>query len=98
VSQQACDLLDYQEPDQLIGRRLVAIIPPRYRQAHLAGFTLHLLNGRRPLLDSAVIVPVLRRDGTETTVEIEVQAHQLPPERHLFVAQMRPAKPSVDDR
>jgi PAS domain S-box-containing protein len=96
VSRPTCDLLGYQQPDQLIGRRLVAIIPPRYHQAHLAGFTLHLINGRRPLLGRAVTVPVLRRDGSEMAVELVVEARKLPPGRHLFIAHMRPAPPPVN--
>ena len=30
-------------------QRLISIIPLRYHQAHIAGFTLHLVNGRSPL-------------------------------------------------
>jgi PAS domain S-box-containing protein len=93
VSRPTCDLLGYREPAQLLGRRLVAIIPPRYHQAHLAGFTLHLSNGRSPLLGRAIIVPALRHDGTEIAVELVVDARRLPAGRHLFVAQMRPAPP-----
>jgi len=98
VSRPTCDLLGYQEPDQLLGRRLVAIIPPRYHQAHLAGFTLHLINGRDPLLDRPVIVPALRRDGTEISVELIVRAHRLPAGRHLFIADMRRAAPTQCER
>jgi len=98
VSRQTCDLLGYQQPGQLIGRRLVAIIPPRYHQAHLAGFTLHLSNARSPLLGRTVVVPVLRRDGTEMAVELVVEARQQPPGRHLYIARMRPVSPSPDDR
>lgn len=92
VSWQACELLGYEEPGQLLGRRLVAIIPARFHQAHLAGFTLHLSNGRSPLLGRAVVVPVLRGDGTETTVELLVESRRQPAGRHLFVARMRPAR------
>jgi anti-sigma regulatory factor (Ser/Thr protein kinase) len=35
------------DPDDLIGRRIVAIVPPRFREAHVAGFTRHLTTGRR---------------------------------------------------
>jgi PAS domain S-box-containing protein len=91
VSRLACDLLGYPDAAQLVGRRLIAIIPPRYHQAHLAGFTLHLLNGRSPLLDRPVGVPVLRRDGTEIAVELTVVAHGMPGGRRLFLAEMRPA-------
>jgi PAS domain S-box-containing protein len=92
VSRHACELLGYQEPGQLLGRRLVAIIPARYHQAHLAGFTLHLSNGRSPLLGRTVVVPVLRRDGAEITVELLVEARRQPAGRHMFIARMRPAR------
>jgi PAS domain S-box-containing protein len=88
VSGRACELLGYEDPDELLGRRLVAIIPLRYRQAHLAGFTLHLLNGRSPLLGGVVSVPVLRRGGTELLVDLVVTAHQMTGGRHLFIAEM----------
>ncbi len=89
VSQQACELLGYEAPSQLLGRRLVAIIPSRFHQAHLAGFTLHLSNGRSPLLGRTVVVPVLRADSTETTVELLVESRGQPAGRHYFVARMR---------
>ena len=92
VSQAACELLRYHEPEQLLGRRLVAIIPARYHQAHLAGFTLHLSNGRSPLLGRTVVVPVRRRDGTEIAVELLVESRRQPAGRHVFVARMRPAR------
>jgi PAS domain S-box-containing protein len=91
VSRDACELLGYPGPGELLGRRLVAIIPARYHQAHLAGFTLHLSNGRSPLLGRAVVVPVLRSDGTEIAVELLVESRRQQPDRHLFVARMRPA-------
>lgn len=89
VSDPAARLLGYREPDDLLGRRLIAIIPPRYHQAHLAGFTLHLSNGRDPLLGAPVVVPVLLNDGSETEVELAVTARRLPRGRRLFVAELR---------
>lgn len=91
VSHDACVLLGYQEADELLGRRLVAIIPARYHQAHIAGFTLHLSNGRRPLLGRTVVVPVLRKDGTEIAVELHVESRRQPGARQVFVARMRRA-------
>lgn len=86
VSRVAASLLGYDDPGELVGRRLVAIVPPAYRQAHLAGFTLHLYAGRRPLLDRTTRVPALRRDGTELRVDMTVSAHVLPDERTVFTA------------
>jgi PAS domain S-box-containing protein len=89
VSRPALDLLGYDRPDELVGERLVTIIPERYRQAHLAGFTLYLSNGRSPLLDRPVRVPALRRDGSETELELTVASELLEGGRHVFVATLR---------
>lgn len=86
----ACELLGYASSAELVGRRLVAIIPARYHQAHLAGFTLHLSNGRAPLLDHAVVVPVVRSDGSELTVELLVESRRQAGER-VFVAVLTPS-------
>lgn len=74
VSPTAAEILGYDDPAELLGRRIVSIIPERYRQAHVAGFTMYLLVGRRPLLDRTVTVPALRRDGSEVEIELTVRA------------------------
>jgi PAS domain S-box-containing protein len=89
VSASALELLGYADADELVGHRLISIIPPRYRQAHLAGFTLHLLTGRGPLLAGPVKVPVLRRDETEQWVELSVDAQRVADGRSVFVATLR---------
>ena len=58
-------LLGYAAADDLVGNRLISIIPLRFHQAHIAGFTLHLVNGRSPLIGNRVTVPVTRADGSE---------------------------------
>ncbi len=73
VSPEAARILGYDEPAELVGSRIVSIIPERYRQAHVAGFTMYLLVGRKPLLDRRVTVPALRRDGSEVRVELTVR-------------------------
>jgi PAS domain S-box-containing protein len=90
VSPPALDLLGYPASGDLLGRRLVAIVPERYRQAHLAGFTMHFLSGRSLLLDRAVVVPALRRDGSEITVELTVRAERADDGRTVFVADLEP--------
>jgi PAS domain S-box-containing protein len=89
ASDRCVAMLGYDGADDLVGRRLVSIIPRRYRQAHLAGFTLHQLTGRGPLLHRAVRVPALRRDRSETDVELSVRVHPLEQGRSLFVATLR---------
>ena len=70
VSPAASAVLGYDDPAGLVGGRLVDVIPERFRQAHLAGVTLHLFAGRGPLLDKAVTVPALCADGREILVEV----------------------------
>lgn len=86
ISPSALALLGYDDASTLVGRRLVSIIPERYHQAHVAGFTLHLVNGRRPLIGRQVRVPALRRDGTEVEVAMLIESQALPEGRYLFTA------------
>jgi PAS domain S-box-containing protein len=90
ISPAALAHLGYTDRGELVGRRLVALIPARFHQAHLAGFTLHLSNGRSPLLGRPVTVPVVRRDGTERLTELTVTAEGLADGRKVFIAQLRP--------
>ena len=89
ASASAVALLGYRDRSELVGRRLVVLIPPRFHQAHLAGFTLHLSNGRSPLLGRPVTVPVLLRDGTERPTELTVTSERLPDGRKVFLAELR---------
>jgi PAS domain S-box-containing protein len=100
VSRAALAVLGYRDAGDLLGRRLMTIIPARYRQAHLAGFTLHLTNGRSPLLGTRVTVPVLRSDGTEVSVDLLVESQAVPHGRRLFTAELFPLvdRPAVDPR
>ena len=90
VSRPVLELLGYDDPAQLVGRRLVAIIPERFRQAHVAGFTMFLLTGRRPLLGRQVTVPALRRDGSEVLVLLTIEARAGGDGQTLLLAEVSP--------
>ena len=72
----------------MVGQRLIAIIPERFQQAHLAGFTMHLLSGRSTLLDVTVRVPAVREDGSELLVGLTVRRRPSASGRALFVAEL----------
>ncbi|MGI9156842.1 MAG: ATP-binding protein [Marmoricola sp.] len=91
VSPPVVNALGYATADQLVGRRLICVIPERFRQAHLAGFTFHLLTGQNALLDAPIVVPVLRRDHTEALVEMTVHEEHTDDGRPVFVAELVPA-------
>ena len=91
ASRPVLDLLGYGSAEQLVGRRVVAIIPERFRQAHIAGFTMYFLTSRRPLIGEKVIVPALCADGTETMVSLCVETHPAESGREVFVAELEPS-------
>ena len=89
ASPAALTLLGWDE--SLVGQRIGAIIPQRLREAHVAGFTLHLLTGASAIVDREVTVPALRRDGTEVPVVLLVQRESAADGRAVFVATLREA-------
>lgn len=91
VSPAAAALLGYDDPWDLVGRRLLVMIPERYHQAHVAGFTLMQLTGRSPLLDTTVQVPARRADGSEVLVSLLVRVERGEDGRPVFVAEIEPA-------
>jgi len=77
--------------DELVGRRIVSVIPQRFREAHIAAFTLHLLTDSTTILDRTVAVPALHRDGSEVAIDLVVRRETAGAGRAVFVATMRPA-------
>jgi PAS domain S-box-containing protein len=90
VSPATLALLGFQDADELVGRRVITIIPPRFRQAHIAGTTLHVVNGRSPLLGVRVTVPVLLADGSERMVELLIEPRREASGRKGFIAEFFP--------
>ena len=88
VSDAALAALGHSSRTDVVGQRLISIIPVRYHQAHIAGFTLHLVNGRSPLLGHVVTVPVVGADGSEAEVRVRVDGTVLPSGRRVFVAEL----------
>jgi PAS domain S-box-containing protein len=91
ASQPALDLLGYQHVDELLGRRVIVVVPARFHQAHIAGTTLHATNGRDNLLGVPITVPMVRADGTEVSVHIQVRPERLDADHRVFVARFRPS-------
>ena len=75
--------------EDIVGQRLVAVIPPRLRDAHIASFTLQLLTGETRILDREITVAALRRDGTEIEVRLLVHRENVADGRAVFTARMR---------
>jgi PAS domain S-box-containing protein len=85
VSASAAELLGW-TVGELEGHRLVAIIPPRLRDRHIAGFTRHLLEGSSHILGQTIRVPALRRDGSEVEIDLLIEGRNDASSRGMFVA------------
>ena len=59
--------------DELVGRRVVTLIPPHLREAHVAGFSRHLSTGESHVLGQPVELPVLHADGREIACRFLVE-------------------------
>jgi PAS domain S-box-containing protein len=71
---------------ELLGRRLVTVIPPQLREQHIAAFSEHLLTGVQTILDRAITVPALHRNGNEVQVGMVVRREKAAGGRAVFVA------------
>lgn len=89
ISRPLADVLGW-DPDDLIGRRVVAIVPPQFREAHVAGFTRHLTTGTAHALNVRLELPVLRADATEVNCEFFIEAHRSPDGRAVYIAWVVP--------
>lgn len=72
----------------LVGRRLTTVVPERLREAHVAGYSRYLLTGEPHILGFPVRVPARRRDGSETPVELTLNA-LTSNGRQMFVGALR---------
>jgi PAS domain S-box-containing protein len=81
--------LGYAAESDLLGRRILAVVPARFHQAHIAGTTLHVTNGRDALLNQWITAPMVRADGTEVLVGMHVHSHRLDGDARVFLARLR---------
>jgi len=74
------------EVDDLVGRRVVALVPHRLREAHVAGFSRHLSTGVVRVLERVLQLPMLRKDGTEVVGSVLIQRSAVSSSRSVYVA------------
>lgn len=86
VSPAVAAFLGYDDAAALVGRRVLAVVPARFHQAHVAGTTMHASHGRDVLLDRVVRVPMVRADGSEVEAAFEVTVQRLDADDRVFVA------------
>jgi len=89
ISRPLADLLGWQSGD-LVGRRVVTLIPPALREGHVAGFTRHLTTGEAHVLGVPLRLPVLRADGSEVLCDFLVESAPRTSGRPVYLAWIEP--------
>jgi len=80
------------EVEDLVGRRVVAIVPPHFREAHVAGLTRHLSTGQAHALGVDLQLPVLCADGTEVLCDFWIDADRSRNGQPVYIAYISPAR------
>lgn len=92
ISRSLAELLGWEVAD-LVGRRVVTLIPPALREAHVAGFTRHLSTGEAHILGVPLTLPVLHADGREILCHFSVERAPVTGRRAVYLAHIELADP-----
>lgn len=77
-------------PEEIVGRRVVALIPPELREAHVAGFSRHLSTGQAHVLGVDLELPVLHRDGRQILCRFLLERAKVGAGRPVYLAWIEP--------
>jgi PAS domain S-box-containing protein len=80
-------------PEEIVGRRVVALVPPQLREAHVAGFSRHLSTGQAHVLGVDLELPVLHRDGRQIPCRFLVERAPVGVGRPVYLAWIEPLGP-----
>jgi PAS domain S-box-containing protein len=89
VSRSLAELLGWRVED-LVGRRVVTIIPPHLREAHVAGFSAHLSTGQAHVIGVPLRLPALHANGTEIDCRYLVSVVAADAGRSVYLAWISP--------
>jgi PAS domain S-box-containing protein len=78
------------EVDELVGRRVVTLVPPRFREAHVAGFSRFLSSGEARILGMPLDLPLLTKGGAEITCRFRIELGPASVGRTVYLAWIEP--------
>lgn len=90
ASDAALRLLRWEAHD-IVGQRILAVIPPRFREAHVAGFTHATVTGEHRLLGQPLDVHAWTHDGHEVPVTLTLEHMRAEQGRSVYVARLSAA-------
>jgi PAS domain S-box-containing protein len=82
--------------EELRGRKLNTLMPPRMQVAHEAGLRRYSSTHHPRIMGRPIRVPALRRDGTEVDVELTLAAACFEPGRDFVVGTLRDLSDRVE--
>jgi PAS domain-containing protein len=91
-SARAASLLHWPQ-DGLVGQRIIAVIPPALREAHVAAFTEASLTGVHTLLGRPLEVAAWSRDGHEIPITLTLDRRRGEHGRAVYVATLEERPP-----
>ncbi len=75
---------------ELVGQRIVSIVPEELRERHIAGFTRYLITGQAHIIGSPVTVPARCRSGKTVDVLLTLEVVEAAGGRTIFVGTLEP--------
>ena len=95
ASEPALALLGWSAGD-LLGQRIISVIPPALRHAHVAAFTHAIVNGEHRLLDQPLEVNAFTAAGEEVPITLTLHHHSALRGRNVYVADLEPRSTDAD--
>ncbi|MGH8970292.1 MAG: PAS domain-containing protein [Actinomycetes bacterium] len=89
ASPAALALLGWDEAE-LVGQRIIAVIPPELRELHVAAFTRGVVTGTHRLLDAPLELSAHTRDGRNLPVTLTLHRHSARGDRAVYLARLQP--------
>ena len=77
----ASTMLGYQ-PEEVMGKKILFLIPPRYLDAHTQAFGKFAVTGQGSLMGKTYEVHALRKDGSEIPVELAISGIRIKDKWH----------------
>ena len=78
--------------EDLVGQRLLVVIPHHLREAHIASFTRSAVSGEGPLLGQPLSLTALTRGGHQIPITLTLTRHPARRGRCVYLARLEPVE------
>ena len=78
--------------EELVGQRLLVVIPHHLREAHIASFTRSAVSGEAPLLGQPLPLAALTQGGQQIPITLTLTRHSARRGRCVYLARLKPVE------